>query len=125
MNDRLTFAAGDEPRAGTPAGAPWTLLVVDDDPEVHAVTRLMLTHARIEGRTLNLLHALLRTGFDERLHVRNQRPQVTGRHLSRRGHGRAWHSDDDPPRQRLAVAAAFEDSLREIPCKHRKPGVVG
>jgi diguanylate cyclase (GGDEF)-like protein len=55
MNERLAFA---KDAAAEPAtGAPWTLLVVDDDPEVHAVTRLMLTHARIEGRPLQLLHA--------------------------------------------------------------------
>jgi diguanylate cyclase (GGDEF)-like protein len=55
MNDRLVFA-GDSP-VETASGTPWTVLVVDDDAEVHAVTRLMLTHARIEGRGLNLLHA--------------------------------------------------------------------
>jgi diguanylate cyclase (GGDEF)-like protein len=59
MNERLTFAGEAAPGApaDTAAAAPWTLLVVDDDPEVHAVTRLMLTHARIEGRAVNLLHA--------------------------------------------------------------------
>jgi diguanylate cyclase (GGDEF)-like protein len=56
MNDRLTFAS-DAPAEAPVTGAPWILLIVDDDPEVHAVTRLMLTHARIEGRALTLLHA--------------------------------------------------------------------
>jgi diguanylate cyclase (GGDEF)-like protein len=37
--------------------APWTVLIVDDDPEVHAVSRLALGHTRIEGRALELLHA--------------------------------------------------------------------
>ena len=55
VSERLAFARDVPPEA--PAGAPWNLLVVDDDPEVHAVTRLMLAHARIEGRALNLLHA--------------------------------------------------------------------
>ena len=56
MSERLSFAREDGPEA--PAELlPWTLLIVDDDPEVHAVTRLMLTHARIEGRAMNLLHA--------------------------------------------------------------------
>ncbi|MGH8482035.1 MAG: diguanylate cyclase [Nevskiaceae bacterium] len=55
MNEQLAFAGDAPPQAAT--GLPWTLLVVDDDPEVHAVTRLMLTHARIEGRALELLHA--------------------------------------------------------------------
>lgn len=55
MNEQLRFARESGPEA--PGPAPWTLLIVDDDPEVHAVTRLMLTHARIEGRGMNLLHA--------------------------------------------------------------------
>lgn len=55
MSQPLAFAAEPPPAAAT--GAPWTLLVVDDDPEVHAVTRLMLGHALIEGRPLHLLHA--------------------------------------------------------------------
>ena len=56
MSEPLSFAreAAPEPVQET---APWTLLIVDDDPEVHSVTRLMLTHARIEGRGIALLHA--------------------------------------------------------------------
>jgi diguanylate cyclase (GGDEF)-like protein len=37
--------------------APWMVLVVDDDPEVHAVSGLALGHTRVEGRPLTLLHA--------------------------------------------------------------------
>jgi diguanylate cyclase (GGDEF)-like protein len=55
MTDTLSFASEQAPE--TPSGAPWTVLIVDDDAEVHAVTRLMLGHARIEGRALKLLHA--------------------------------------------------------------------
>jgi diguanylate cyclase (GGDEF)-like protein len=56
VSERLSFAreAGPEAPAELP---PWLLLIVDDDPEVHAVTRLMLTHAKIEGRATTLLHA--------------------------------------------------------------------
>jgi len=56
VSERLSFAAG---AASGPRDAetPWTLLIVDDDPAIHAVTRLMLTHARIEGRPVALLHA--------------------------------------------------------------------
>lgn len=35
----------------------WRILIVDDDPEVHEVTRLSLGGARIQGRLLTLLHA--------------------------------------------------------------------
>ena len=56
MSSRLVFAAEPDPlqRAG-----PVTLqvLVVDDDPEVHAVTRLMLDSFQFEGHRVGLLHA--------------------------------------------------------------------
>ncbi len=37
--------------------APWRLLVIDDDDEVHRVTRFALRGVEIEGRALELLHA--------------------------------------------------------------------
>jgi signal transduction histidine kinase len=40
-----------------PALAPWRILVVDDDPEVHAVTRLALSDFAFEGRPLEILVA--------------------------------------------------------------------
>ncbi|MFZ1830558.1 MAG: hypothetical protein WAW42_17715, partial [Candidatus Competibacteraceae bacterium] len=36
---------------------PWKLLVVDDDPEVHSVTRFVLNDLLIFGRPLRLTHA--------------------------------------------------------------------
>ena len=36
---------------------PWKLLVVDDDPEVHSVTRFVLNDLRIFDRPLHLVHA--------------------------------------------------------------------
>lgn len=39
------------------ASAPWTVLVVDDDPDVIEVTRLVLEDLEFEGRRLNLLQA--------------------------------------------------------------------
>ena len=38
-------------------GTPWKVLVVDDDDEVHDVTRFVLHDLRIFGRPLNLLYA--------------------------------------------------------------------
>lgn len=35
----------------------WKLLIVDDDPEVHAITRLMLTHERFFGLPVELHYA--------------------------------------------------------------------
>lgn len=40
-----------------PAAQPWNVLVVDDDPEVHAVTHLGLSDYRFEGRPLRLIGA--------------------------------------------------------------------
>jgi diguanylate cyclase (GGDEF)-like protein len=56
VSQPLSFAR-EAPPAAAVVSTPWTVLVVDDDPEVHAVTRLMLTHAQIEGRPLHLVHA--------------------------------------------------------------------
>ena len=36
---------------------PWVVLIVDDDPDVHAVTRMALTGFRFEGRALEFLSA--------------------------------------------------------------------
>jgi len=38
-------------------GEPWRILVVDDDPEVHAVTRLALGEFSFEGRPVEILSA--------------------------------------------------------------------
>lgn len=59
MSSDLLFVDEDPP-ADRPAddGVPWTVLVVDDDPEVHAVTRLALGNMRYKNRRLLLLSAL-------------------------------------------------------------------
>ncbi len=46
-------AALIEPRTAT----PWNILVVDDDPEVHTVTRLVLKGFEYEGRPLRIISA--------------------------------------------------------------------
>lgn len=45
-----------EPEPG-PSSSPWRILVVDDDPEVHAVTRLALGDFCFEGQPLEILDA--------------------------------------------------------------------
>ncbi|MCY4743760.1 EAL domain-containing protein [Pelomonas sp. UHG3] len=61
-----TTPAGDEPEiefmpesdAGeSRAVSPWTVLIVDDDPEVHESTTFALRDVEILGRPLRLLHA--------------------------------------------------------------------
>ena len=39
------------------AGEPWRVLIVDDDSEVHAVTRMALAKVRFKGRKLHMLSA--------------------------------------------------------------------
>ncbi|WP_338679200.1 response regulator [Janthinobacterium sp. TB1-E2] len=53
----------DEPleRADAPAepatAAPWRVLIVDDDVDVHVVTKFALSQASFQGRRLSFLHA--------------------------------------------------------------------
>lgn len=54
----------DEPleqagNAAEPAGAPtpWRVLIVDDDVDVHVVTKFALSQASFQGRRLSFLHA--------------------------------------------------------------------
>lgn len=57
MSDTLVFAAEPEPPPASDASHPWLVLVVDDDAEVQAVTRLMMADAHFEGRPLQPLFA--------------------------------------------------------------------
>ncbi|HET9033488.1 MAG TPA: DUF3369 domain-containing protein [Dokdonella sp.] len=52
IDDSLEFS--DEP---TGELAPWKVLIVDDEPEVHQVTRLVLANFRFANRPLQLLSA--------------------------------------------------------------------
>ena len=55
--DNLSFLADDSLPPAPNAAAPWKLLVVDDEPEVHLITRMVLQGYRFEGRSLALLEA--------------------------------------------------------------------
>ncbi len=55
MNEELSLI--DEPDALLPQQKAWTLLIVDDDREVHGVTELALSDFRFAGRHLQFLHA--------------------------------------------------------------------
>jgi response regulator RpfG family c-di-GMP phosphodiesterase len=43
--------------AATPKLAPWKVLLVDDEPDIHDITELTLSRFRLEGRALTFLHA--------------------------------------------------------------------
>ncbi|MDG4595310.1 MAG: DUF3369 domain-containing protein [Candidatus Contendobacter sp.] len=75
INELLDWDNADEPAEeyqpdDTP---PWKLLVVDDDPEVHSVTRFVLQDLRIFDRPLRLLHAHSAQEARERL---RQHPDI-------------------------------------------------
>jgi CheY-like chemotaxis protein len=72
MTDELKFADEATPAPGRPRNA-WTVLIVDDDPEVHTVTALALEGFRFAGRCLHFLHA--RTG-SEAMELLRQHPET-------------------------------------------------
>ena len=41
----------------TPKLAPWKVLLVDDEPDIHDVTKLTLNRFRLDGRALTFVHA--------------------------------------------------------------------
>lgn len=56
-SDRLVFSAEREPDEETRGKSPWKILIADDDPEIHAVTKLALSDLQLEGRELTFFHA--------------------------------------------------------------------
>ncbi|MDP2560094.1 HD domain-containing phosphohydrolase [Psychrobium sp. 1_MG-2023] len=56
MNDMFLFS-DDNAVEAKPQKAPWQVLVVDDEKDVHAVTSLALGSFEFHGRELELLHA--------------------------------------------------------------------
>lgn len=58
MSDELIFAAEDTPVSdeATPL-RPWKILIVDDDEEVHSITKLALRNFTFDDRPLTFLHA--------------------------------------------------------------------
>lgn len=55
VSEGIAFA--EEPRHAGAGTAPWKILVVDDDEEIHKVTRLALTGFTHFGRPVTLIHA--------------------------------------------------------------------
>src|SRR5476649_1964983 len=54
-------APAAQPQTGapgaTPAAPPWRVLIVDDDVDVHVVTKFSLSNVCFQGRRLSFLHA--------------------------------------------------------------------
>ena len=74
MNDELIFAAenqNDEKDSTTVR--PWKVLIVDDDEEVHSITKLALRNFTFDQRPLKFLHAY---SGKEGIDVLSQNPDV-------------------------------------------------
>lgn len=56
-DDLLVFAAEPDPASPSASLAPWLVLIVDDDPSVHSVTKLALRDLMHAGRKLLFLSA--------------------------------------------------------------------
>ncbi|MCK7594087.1 response regulator [Pseudomarimonas salicorniae] len=57
MDDLVMLEDGLDLPATAPSPPPWKILVVDDEPEIHAVTRLVLGDFQFESRRLQFLSA--------------------------------------------------------------------
>ncbi|WP_423187702.1 GGDEF/EAL domain-containing response regulator [Alishewanella sp. d11] len=55
--DELLVFTDDEPVATVPALPEWHILIVDDEPDVHAATKIALRGLELEGRSLTFSHA--------------------------------------------------------------------
>lgn len=52
-----TLAGSGDASDAAQAAAPWRVLIVDDDVDVHVVTKFALSQASFQGRRLSFLHA--------------------------------------------------------------------
>lgn len=55
--DELLIFADDEPVDTVPVLPEWHILIVDDEPDVHAATKIALRGLVLEGRSLSFTHA--------------------------------------------------------------------
>ena len=65
--------ANADQSGAAPVLAPWRVLIVDDDVDVHVVTKFSLSNACFQGRRLSFLHAY---SGDEALHILRTTPDV-------------------------------------------------
>ncbi|WP_434051741.1 MAG: sensor domain-containing phosphodiesterase [Roseibium sp.] len=54
----MDFLAPPKSKSHRVSDTPWKILVVDDDPDVHDVTRIAVDGCEFDGRSFQLLHAL-------------------------------------------------------------------
>ena len=66
-------AASEDTQLAAAQPAPWRVLIVDDDVDVHVVTKFSLSNACFMGRRLSFLHAY---SGDEALHILRTTPDI-------------------------------------------------
>ncbi|TPV57929.1 DUF3369 domain-containing protein [Aestuariibacter sp. GS-14] len=52
LGDDLLFASDDESEESAPCMAVWKVLIVDDEPEIHTVTKMVLSDFEFEGKRI-------------------------------------------------------------------------
>ncbi len=57
MSDELIFSDNLSEITAAPQGEPWKILLVDDEPDVHKVTEIVLRNFTFENRPLKILNA--------------------------------------------------------------------
>ncbi len=63
--DVLVFADDDAPATPAVAGNAWLVLIVDDEEEVHRLTRFVLADLRLDDRPVTFLSAYSATGAEQ------------------------------------------------------------
>ena len=73
-NDELILAdEGDLPGIPQPESTPWKILIVDDEEEIHRVTRLTLGGMRVHNREIKMIHAY---SGRESVEIMRQQPDI-------------------------------------------------
>ena len=57
MEDELVFANDDYQEPLLPQGECWKLLIIDDEPEIHTITRMVLADIDFDGRKIECVSA--------------------------------------------------------------------
>ncbi|WP_100644322.1 DUF3369 domain-containing protein [Alteromonas facilis] len=57
MDDELVFSNDDYQEPMLPEGSRWKVLVIDDEPEIHTVTRMVLADVEFDGRRIDCISA--------------------------------------------------------------------
>ena len=57
MAKKSPLFSGKKKKQEVASGPAWRILVVDDEPDVHTVTKLALSRFKLDGRSLEFINA--------------------------------------------------------------------